>query len=168
VIAGAVHLAVVAVGHLGYPYVYDALIAVGYGLMLPAIAVLHPRHRRMRESGTILATIAGTAAVAVGLAGSVNVDLRPAALFVLGMWWWTIGKLWAETEVLPRGLGLATAGLGALTLAAGPFAAVNVGLTAVLPGFPDVATWTLAQGTLGVWLVALGATLSRAAALPSR
>jgi len=169
VIAGAAHVAVVAVGHVGYPYVYDALIAVGYGLMLPAIAVLHPRHGRMRESGTILATIAGTATVTVGLAGSVNVDLQPAALFILGMWWWTIGKLWAETEILPRPLGRTTAGLGALTIISGLLAAVSVGLTVILPSFPDVAVWTIAQGALGVWLMILGATLSRAAAdVPSR
>lgn len=157
------------IGHLGYPYVRDALIAIAFPLMLPAIAVLHPRHRAVRDSGAILATIAGTATVAVGLGGSVNVDLQPAALFVLGMWWWAIGKLWAETRVLSRGLGLATAGLGALTLFGGLFAAVSVGLSAVRPGLPDVAMWTIAQAALGVWLVILAAGLSRAAtAVPSR
>ena len=158
-----------AVGHVGYPYVYDALIAVGYGLMLPAVAVLHPRHGRVRESGTILATIAGTATVIVGLGGSVNVDLQPAALFVLGMWWWTIGKLWAETGILPRELGRTTAALGALALAGGLFASVSIGVSVVRPDFPDIAVWTIAQGVLGVWLVILGATLSRAAPdVPSR
>lgn len=137
--------------------------------MLPALAVLHPRHARVRESGTILATIAGTATVAVGLAGSVNVDLQPAALFVLGMWWWTIGKLWAETGILPRALGVTTAALGALAIAGGLFASVSIGLSVVLPGFPDVAVWTIARAALGVWLAVLGATLSRPTAdVPSR
>lgn len=148
---------------------YTALIAIGYGLMLPAIAVLHPRHGRMRESGTILATIAGNAAITVGLGGSVNVDLQPAALFVLGMWWWTIGKLWAETEILPRRLGVATATLGALALAGALLAALNVGITVLRPGFPDIAVWTISQAALGAWLVIIGMTLSRmATAVPSR
>lgn len=158
-----------AVGHVGYPYVYDALIAVAYGLMLPAIAVLHPRHRRLRESGAILGTITGTTAVAVGLAGSVNVDLQPAALFVLGMWWWTMGKLWAETEILPRGLGVTTAALGALAIVGALFASVSIGVSVALPGFPDVAVWTIAQTALGVWLPILGGALWRAASdVPSR
>ena len=149
------------IGHLGYPYVYDALIAVAYGLMLPPIAVLHPRHGRMRESGTTLATIAGTATVAVGLAGSVNVDLRPAALLILGIWWWTIGKMWAETEVLPRALGLPTATLGALAIAAGIFASFSIGLAIVLPGTPDLGIWATGQVVLGSWLLVLAAALLR-------
>ncbi|MEK6620213.1 MAG: hypothetical protein AABZ26_04475 [Chloroflexota bacterium] len=70
--------------------------------MLPAIAILHVRHAQVRQSGAILGTIAGTAMVTVGLGGSVNVDLQPAALVVLGIWWWSIGKTWAETAVLAR------------------------------------------------------------------
>ncbi len=137
--------------------------------MLPAIAVLHPRHRRARESGTILATITGTSAVIVGLAGSVNADLQPAALFVLGMWWWTIGKLWAETAILPRMFGLATAALGALALAGGLFASVSIGVSVVRPDVPDVAVWTIAQVALGAWLTILGGILSRVAPdVPSR
>ncbi len=157
------------IGHLGYPYVRDALIAVAYGLMLPAVAVLHGRHALVRRSGAMLGTIAGGTAVAVGLAGAVNVDLQPAALFILGMWWWTVGKIWAETDALPRPFGLATAALGAVALAGGLFAAVNVGISAIRPGFPDVPVWRLAQLALGVWLVILGATLSRIASdVPSR
>lgn len=132
--------------------------------MLPAIAILHPRHGRHRESGTILATITGNATVTVGLGGSVNVDLQPAALFVLGMWWWTIGKLWAETEILPRGLGIATAGIGALAIIGTFIAAVNVGLSAVVPAVPPIATWPIAQAVLGGWLIALGLTFWRTAA----
>jgi len=159
----------VTVGHLGYPYVYDALIAVGYGLMLPAIAVLHVRHALVRQSGAILGTIAGTTTVAVGLAGSVNVDLRPAALLILGLWWWTVGKMWAETEALPRPLGTATLVMGALAIAGGLFSALSIGLSAIRPGFPDIAVWSSLELALGVWLVILAAMLSRAASdVPSR
>jgi hypothetical protein len=137
--------------------------------MLPAIAVLHARHRAVRDSGAVLATIAGTSAVAVGLAGSVNVDLQPAAMVVLGMWWWTIGKMWAEAAVMPRTLGLATAALGSVAFAGGLFAAVNVGLSAVRPGFPDVAVWPALEAALGAWLIVLGLSLPRGdAAVPSR
>ncbi|MGH2499169.1 MAG: hypothetical protein ACRDF0_03640, partial [Candidatus Limnocylindria bacterium] len=97
---------------------FDVLIAAAYGLLLPPIAVLHVRHRAVRDSGSVLGTVAGTAVVAVGLAGSVNVDLQPAALLALGIWWWTVGKIWAETAVLPRGFGAATALGGALAFPA--------------------------------------------------
>jgi hypothetical protein len=137
--------------------------------MLPAIAVLHGRHRAVRDSGAVLATIAGTSAVAVGLAGSINVDLQPAAIFVVGMWWWTMGKMWAETAVMPRMFGLVTAALGVAALGGGLFAAVNVGLSAVRPGFPDVAVWPALQAALGAWLIVLGLSLPRGdAAVPSR
>lgn len=135
----------------------DALIAVAYGLMLPAIAVLHVRHKLVRSSGAILGTTAGTAVVTVGLAGSANVDLRPAALFVLGIWWWTIRKMWAETHVLPRSLGLVTAALGAAALAGGLFDAFDTGLGAIARGVPDIDVWAFGQLALGVWLVALAA-----------
>lgn len=152
-----------AVGQVAYPYLYTALIAVAYGLMLPAIAILHPRHGRHRESGTILATITGLATVTVGLGGAVNADLQPAALFVLGMWWWTIGKIWAETGIMPRGLGLATAGLGVLATLGTFLAAVSVGLSGIAPPFPHIPVWPLAQVILGIWLIALGALVTRAA-----
>jgi hypothetical protein len=159
-LAGLAHIAVVSAGQLYYPYLYDALIAVAYGLMLPAIAVLHARHGRMRESGTILATIAGTATVAVGLGAALNVDLRPAALLVLGIWWWTIGKLWAETGILPRGFGLLTAALGALAIAATFLEAGRLGMEIKL-GAPEIAVWPVAGAALGLWLLALAATLMR-------
>ena len=147
----------------------DLLIAIAFPLMLPAIAVLHPRHRAVRDSGAILATVTGTVAVAAGIAASVNVDLQPAALFVLGMWWWTIGKMWRTTGALDRTLGAATAALGIGAIAAGLVSAVNIGVATIIPGFPDVPVWTLAGATLGIWLIALGAGLWRAApAVPSR
>ena len=128
--------------------------------MLPAIAVLHVRHRSARHSGAILGTIAGLATVAVGLGGAVNVDLRPAALIVLGIWWWTVGKLWAETDILPRGFGLLTATIGALAIAATFLEAGRLGMEIKL-GAPEIAVWPVAGGALGLWLLALAATLMR-------
>src|SRR5207244_182562 len=77
-------LGIVAFGGLAYP-LYDVLVAMGYGLLLPGIAVLHVRHAAARQSGAILATIAGAAVATVGLAGSAHLDVRPASLFVLGL-----------------------------------------------------------------------------------
>lgn len=148
------------VGHEAYPYLYNALIAVGYGLILPAIAVMHGRHTLVRQSAAILGTIAGNATVTVGLGGSVNADLRPAALFVLGMWWWTIGKMWIQTRALPRGLGWITATLGVLVLI-GTFVESAGILAAVLPAYPDVGVWTLGHIALGLWLIAVAVVLAR-------
>jgi len=149
------------VGHELYPYLYDLLIAVGYGLILPAVAVMHVRHHRVRDSGTILGTIAGTAVVAIGLVGSVNVDLRVAALFILGMWWWTIGKMWLETRVLPRALGWATATLGVAALIGTFLESANI-LAAIVPGYPDIGVWDLGHIALGLWLIAIAVVLARA------
>jgi hypothetical protein len=143
-IAGIAHLLIVAVGAVAYPYLNDILIAVAYGLILPGIAVLHVRNARVRESGAILGTIAGTAVVAVGLSGAANVDVRPAALFVLGIWWWTIGKMWFETNVLPRTFGLATAGVGLLTFALVPAEAIL-----------GERVFSASHALLGAWLLGL-------------
>ena len=118
--------------------------------MLPAIAVLHVRQRAVRGSGAILATIGGTAVVVIGAAASVVPALLPALLFVLGMWWWTIGKMWVETAVLPRPLGVATAALGVLAVVA----------AVALPLAPSAV--------IAAWLVALATVLSRRADVPSR
>jgi len=150
----------VSAGHLLYPYLYDALIAVAYGLMLPPIAVLHSRHVPVRESGAILGTIAGTAAVIVGLGGSVNVDLRPASLLVLGIWWWTIGKMWAETHVVRADLGAVTAALGALAVFGAFLESASV-LTAIVPGYPAVEVWTIGRIALGAWLLVMALALWR-------
>ena len=148
----------IAVGPLGLRYGYDALIAVGYGLMLPAIAVLHVRHGAVRASGAMLGTIAGTATVTVGLAGSVALDLRPAALVVLGVWWWTIGKMWVETAVLPRTLGIATATLA--VLAFGGALVLVLSADFLLPGAAAAGqAWTIVQVVIGLWLFALAGAL---------
>ncbi|HUG55546.1 MAG TPA: hypothetical protein VMJ92_00585 [Candidatus Limnocylindrales bacterium] len=134
------------------------LIAVSYGLMLPAIAVMHPRHAAVRPAGAILGSIAGTAAVTVGLAGAVNLDLQPAALFVLGIWWWTIGRMWVETGVLPRAFGLLTAAGGVVALFATILASFGAVASVALPG-ADLRAWDAAQVVLGLWLLALGLPL---------
>src|SRR3989442_15189641 len=84
-IAGVAQLGIVAFGGLAYP-IYDVLVAVGYGFLLPGVAVLHVRPAAGRQSGTILATIAGAAGATLGPAGSANPDGRPAARFGLGLW----------------------------------------------------------------------------------
>lgn len=126
------------------------LVAIGYGLLLPGIAVLHVRHFAVRQSGAFLGTIAGVAVTAVGISGSANLDVRPAALFVLGVWWWTIGKMWAETGVLPRALGYATAALGALAFLLVPLEAVQ-----------GERYFTAAHALLGLWLLVLAPVVVR-------
>jgi hypothetical protein len=143
-IAGLAQLLIVPSGAIAYPYLYDVLIAVAYGLLLPGIAVLHVRHQTVRESGAILGTIAGAAVATVGISGAANVDVRPAALFVLGIWWWTIGKMWVETNVLPRIFGALTAGIGVVAFALVP-AEVILG----------ERVFTASQTLLGVWLLGL-------------
>lgn len=110
--------------------------------MLPAIAVLHVRHAAVRQSGAILGTIAGVAVATVGIFAAANADVRPAALFVLGIFWWTIGKMWAETGVLPRPFGLATAALGIAAFVAVPL---------------EVSTpvFSAAHLAVGAWLLVL-------------
>ncbi|HEV2250176.1 MAG TPA: hypothetical protein VGT60_06700 [Candidatus Limnocylindria bacterium] len=125
------------------------------------------RHAAVRQSGAILATIAGTAVATVGLAGSANVDVRPASLFVLGMWWWTIGKLWAQTGVLPRTFGLVTAGLGLCAFALVPLEAFAPAFSAVMPrSLADALAGPYvgaAHLILGLWLVALASIFARVA-----
>jgi hypothetical protein len=148
---------VIAVGAIGLRYTYDSLIAVGFGLMLPAIAVLHSLHRTVRSSGAVLGTIAGTATVAIGLAASVALDLRPAALVVLGVWWWTIGKMWVETGVMPRVLGLATAALAVLAIVGAALLVLSADL--LQPGVAAGQAWTIVHVVIGLWLLGLSASL---------
>lgn len=145
-----------ALGQLALVVVVDAspravALAVAYPLILPAIAVLHVRHRAVRESGAILATIAGTAAVVVGILASVEPVAGPAALFVLGMWWWTIGKTWVETRLFARPLGLLTAALGALAIAGAIVSPLMAGAPAAPAAHAILAAWLalLATALLG-------------------
>jgi hypothetical protein len=150
---------------LAYPYLYDLLVAVAYGFLLPGIAVLHVRHAAVRQSGAILGTIAGAAVATVGLAGSANVDVRPASLFVLGLWWWTIGKMWAQTGVMPRTLGRVTATLGAIAFVLVPLEAFSAAFPAMMPrSLADALAqpyFSAAHLVLGVWLLVLAWSFAR-------
>jgi hypothetical protein len=121
--------------------------------------VLHPRHAAVRQSGAILATIAGTAVATVGLAGAANVDVRPASLFALGMWWWTIGKMWAQTGVLSRPFGRITAVLGLAAFVLVPIEAFSAAFVALMArSLADALAqpyFSAAHLVLGLWLLAL-------------
>lgn len=152
-LAGVIHIVRTAIGPGLYPDWYVFLTAVAYGLTLPVIAVLHSRHARVRDSGAILGTTIGTVVVALGIGVTASPELTLAALFVRAMWWWTLGKLWWETDVLSRGFGAVTLGL-----AVGQFALV------VLFG-PTGADMTILalplRLALGLWMLALAAALWR-------
>ena len=117
------------------------------------IAVLHSLHTRVRDSGAMLGTIIGTVVVAVGIGVAASPELTLAALFVRAMWWWTLGKLWWETDVLSRGLGAVTLGLAvgqfALVILFGP-----VGADMTILALP-------LRLALGLWMLALAAALWR-------
>lgn len=152
-IAGLASLVALAFAPGLFPGWYTLLVAVGYGLLLPPIAVLHVRHAPVRASGAMLATAAGTATVAVGIAATGSDDVVVAALFVRGIWWWTAGKMWAETGVLPRALGTGTMALGALSLAAA---------VASAPLAMDTGTMRVFErALLGLWTLALSFALWR-------
>ena len=161
----------VTVGGLAYPYLFDLLSAIAYGFLLPAIAVLHVRHAAVRQSGAILATISGAAVATVGLAGSANVDVRPASLFVLGMWWWTSGKMWVQTGVMPRTFGRVTAALGLVAFLLVPLEAFSSSFTAVMPRpIADALAqpyFTAAHLVLGGWLIALAWVFRRECGAPA-
>jgi len=149
---------------VAYP-IYDVLVAVGYGFLLPGIAVLHVRHSAARQSGAVLATIAGAAVATVGLAGSANLDVRPASQFVLGLWWWTIGKMWVETGVLPRPFGIATAALGVLAFVLVPLEAFSPFFLGSMPrALADAIAEPYFSAThllLGPWLLVLAWIFAR-------
>ena len=68
--AGIAHIAAPAFSAGFYPSWFFLLTALGYGLMLPVIAVLHVRHVAVRESGAMLGTTSGVAVAVVGIAAS--------------------------------------------------------------------------------------------------
>ena len=136
----------------------DLLAALGYPFILPAVALLHARAEPHRRSGAVLATIAGTAAVLVGIGATPIIDLRPAALVLLGMWWWTLGKIGLETGILPRRFGVLTAALGALVIAGAALVSLGDRLVLVLG---DLRLFDAAHLTLGAWLLALAMLLTR-------
>ncbi|HUQ17671.1 MAG TPA: hypothetical protein VM070_07780 [Candidatus Saccharimonadales bacterium] len=165
-LAGAAQIAIPLFGDQAYPFLFDLLTALGYGLIFPLVAVLQVRNAPHRQSGAILGTITGSAVAAVGLAGAANIDVRPASLFVLGMWWWTIGKMGVETGTLPRRFGQLTALLGALGFLLVPLETFGPGFTAVLPrSVADALAqpwFAAAHVVLGLWLLAIATNFARA------
>jgi len=150
-IAGVSGLVALAFGPGFFPSWYFLLTAAGYALMLPVLAVLHVRHQSMRESGAVLGTAAGIATVTVGIAASGNDTLIVAALLVRGIWWWTIGKLWRETSLLPSWIALTTMALAVLAF---------VAAIATAPMGVDTQTiWMEARGVLALWLLAVAYAL---------
>lgn len=131
---------------------YYLVVAVGYGLLLPPLAVMHTRHAVVRQSGAVLGTVAGTALISVSIATAADALLVVPAVFISGIWWWTIGKIWWETGVLPRPFGLAT-----MALAVAAFA-VAIPATATM-GFAPL--WLLERIVLGAWTLALALVLGR-------
>ena len=115
--------------------------------------MLHVRHSAVRESGAVLGTIAATASITVGIAASANADLVVAALFVRGIWWWTVGKMWAETNVMPRLLGIATMALGAL--------AIGAAIASAPMGMETGTIWLSERILLGLWALAVSFALWR-------
>lgn len=85
-----------------------------------------------------------------GLAALLLNDLEPAALFFLGMWWWTAGRLAIEASAFPRAFGIATSILGAIAFAAS-FADIFGARTA----------WSASRLLLAAWLVVLTWLLRR-------
>jgi hypothetical protein len=152
-IAGVSQIVAIAFAQGFFPDWYFLFIALGYGLLLPVLAVLHVRHAAVRQSGAILGTSAGTAAITVGLVASANMELVVAALLVRGIWWWTIGKMWAETAAVPRWLGLPTMILGVLAIAA---AVASAPLAMNAP-----TLWSAERLILGIWSLALALALWR-------
>jgi hypothetical protein len=159
-VAGVTHLVAPIFAPGSFPTWYFALSAVAFGLMLPAIASLHVRHALVRQSGAVLGTIAGTSVVTLGSFSASQTFAVPAAFFVTGIWWWTIGKMWAETRVLPRAFGWIT-----MALAIVCFALVAAyAYTGILMAVPDLPLRMI----LGVWLITLAGLLWRDAGTMNR
>ena len=123
--------------------------ALGFGLILPVLASLHVRHLLVRQSGAVLGTIAGTCVVLLGLGGAQ--ETFPALLMARAVWWWTIGKMWAETNVLPRAFGWITMALAIL------FPAVAALTT--LGSRSDASADLALRLVFASWLVILGSLL---------
>ena len=127
---------------------YSILNAIGFALILPTLASLHVRHALVRQSGAILGTIAGSSVVTLGAVAAAETAVLPAAFFVTGMWWWTIGKMWVETNILPRAFGFLTMALAIVCFVLlGAYAYSGGGLMAV----PDLPL----RLVLGGWLIVL-------------
>lgn len=148
------------VTQLGIFFAYYGLVAVGFILMLPAIAVLHVRHRLVSSSGAVLGTIAGTAAVVLGILAATQFPARPAALLAAGMWWWTIGKMWVQSGAMPRAFGFLTAGLGVLAVAGALWLPLTNDML-VVNNAAAGQLWTIVHTVTGAWLAILALMLLR-------
>lgn len=133
------------------PQLYGLLAVLGFGLLLPPIALLHARFAPLRPQGAMLATLAGGATAVAGVAALALDDLEPAALFFLGMWWWVTGKFVAESGVLPRLFGRVTAAAAPLV-----FAALLANLFGIRP-----YSWSAPRLALALWLFVLAFLLYR-------
>ena len=133
-----------------------ALAYYGFHHRAPHLAGTPIRHAfrgRWVEPVASLADLIAVIAVTIGVAASAAPQLAVAALFVRAIWWWTIGKLWWETDVVARWLGAVTLGLAvgefALVLALGPL------------GADMSVAWLPLRVLLGVWLIVLSIELWR-------
>jgi hypothetical protein len=140
---------------------YFALSAIAFGLMLPAIASLHVRNAVVRQSGAILGTITGVSVVTLGSVGAAVTGVVPAAFFVAGMWWWTIGKMWADTRVLPRAFGWFTMALAIASFAMLGAYAYTGGVLMAIPDLP-------LRFILGLWLIVVAGLFWRDAGTMNR
>jgi hypothetical protein len=133
--------------------------------MLPVIATLHARHAPVRHSGAVLGTIAGASVVVLGLLSAQAPGFVVSAVFVAGVWWWTIGKMWLETAVLPRVFGAVTMGLAVVCFGAVlAFALVGTALPQAIPlEITKLLSQTVLAVVLGPWLVAIAPLLWRMA-----
>ncbi len=135
------------------PQLYGLLAVLGFGLLLPPVAILHVRISAIGPQAAILATAAGLATSVVGILALALDDLEPGALFFLGMWWWVVGKLSVENGLLARPFGVATMLASAFAFVAMVGDALGIGRW----------TWTAPRLVLAAWLVALATLLYRLA-----
>jgi hypothetical protein len=84
-------------------------------------------------------------------------------VFVVGVWWWTIGKMWLETAVLPRMFGLITLALAvACFIGVLGFALVGTALDQAIPHeIAKLLTQQVVAIVLGPWLIVLAPLLWR-------
>ncbi len=151
IVAGAaIALHVLLSAVVAGPQLYGLLAVLGFGLLLPPIALLHARFALIRPQAAVLATLAGSATALAGVAALALNDLEPAALFFLGTWWWVTGKFVADSGVLPRAFGVATAAAAPLVYAA---------LIANLFGLRY--SWSAPRLALAAWLFVLASLLYR-------
>ncbi|HKW79146.1 MAG TPA: hypothetical protein VJQ09_08580, partial [Candidatus Limnocylindria bacterium] len=75
-------------------------------------------------------------------------------LLLRGVWWWTIGRMWAETNAMPRLFGVATMVLAVI--------AIGAALASAPMSIGAAAIWTSERIVLGLWTLALSLALWRA------